>query len=82
MLTDTEVQLLGRTFSELDWMKPADWQAVAAFNDWRAWIDEGEELRRLLKRRKNRIEVRRDCRAYFGDANVPNINDPEQAMWM
>ena len=95
-LTLAEVAALADAFPELSWMKPEDWQRVASFADWRTWLDDvalNEEprpsdwpdydgiLERLLQKRKWRIEVRKDCRAYFGIANVGNINDPGDATW-
>lgn len=88
-LTLEEVAILAATFPELSWMKPDDWQSVAACCDWDAWIGErwaesryklGEEhlaLRDALTERRTRIEVRSDCQSYFGAENAPNINDPD-----
>jgi hypothetical protein len=90
-LTDLEVAALTECFPELSWMKPEDWQRVAAFADWQSWLDdwewrstekyEGLLLRCLLGMRSERVAVRRDCRAYFGEVNVPNINDPGDPTW-
>jgi len=90
-LTPEDIAELERVLPELDWMKPADWQAVASFADWRTWmvdfvLDEPFEhdthlLRRMLKLRANRVKVRQDCRSYFGEENVPNINDPDEPAW-
>ena len=88
-LAETELAIFVATFPELSWV---DWQAVASFVDWRAWIDEtafnrsllGREdlaLRQLLGTRKNRIEVRKDCRSYYGAEQVQNINDPSDPKW-
>jgi hypothetical protein len=95
-LVKKEVAALTERFPELSWMKPTDWQSVASFADWRSWLDESalnEDnqtenwpdyegiLSRLLKHRSNRVEIRKDCRSYFGADNVPNINDPEDPTW-
>lgn len=90
-LTPAEIDQLTRTFPELDWIKPEDWQTVAGFADFRNWIDEyahrenypddGLELYRMLKLRRNRVHVRQSCRDYWGEANVDNINDPAEDTW-
>ena len=96
VLSAGELKALAEAFPELSWMKPADWQSVAAFADWRTWLDEmalNEEprtenwpdyvgiLQRLLKERKHRVALREDCRSYFGADSVPNVNDPQDATW-
>jgi hypothetical protein len=91
-MEEVELAELARVFPELDWMKPKDWQAVAAFADWNSWVEEfayregyahdsDTALRRMLKLRENRVKVREDCRSYFGEENVPNINDPDEPTW-
>ena len=87
-LTEAELVALAATFPELSWIKPADWQSVATFADWRRWIDEADEWRespdalaKLLTKRRWRIEIRTDCPAYYGQANVENINDPTDKRW-
>lgn len=88
-LAAVEVQLLQETFPDLCWMEPSDWQAVAAFADWDRWFDEADgwkgereaTLRRLLSDRAIRIELRTDCRKYFGELNVTNILDPTDETW-
>ena len=92
MLTEEELAELSRVFPEMDWMDPEDWQKVAAFAGWRSWVDdfhwqedfdhdETRTFSRMLKLRENRIQVRKDCRSYYGVASVPNINDTEQETW-
>ena len=96
MLTKTELQALTGAFPELSWITEADWKAVADHNDWRDWLDEAALnesprpknwpdytgiLSRLLGVRRWRVEIRKDCRRYFGKNNVENINDPDDATW-
>lgn len=95
-LTQEEVRNLTSAFPELSWMKAKDWQSVAAFTDLRtrideaaiqetprpeAWPDYAGVLPRLLQIRAWRVEIRKDCRSYFGEANVDNINDPTDPTW-
>jgi hypothetical protein len=95
-LTTEEIGALTACFPELSWMKEKDWQEVAAFAVWRSSFDEmalNEEprpenwpdyagiLQRLLKTRRLRRALRADCRAYFGQENVPNVNDPQDSTW-
>lgn len=92
-LTDAEIDIIVATFPELSWMTPDDWQSVASFADWDTWIGEtwatsdyalGEEhlaLRDALKQREIRVSLREDCRDYFGEDNVPNVNDPDDPTW-
>jgi hypothetical protein len=90
-LTVEEVAALTGRFPELSWMKPEDWQNVASFAGWRAWLDdwewrndkgyEGLLISCLLELREERVSIRRDCRSYFDADNVPNINDPEDPTW-
>lgn len=89
-LIDEEVRMLTSEFPELSWMGAKDWQAVATYADWCGWLDawswahdqprEGL-LARLLRLRKHRVAIRKDCRGYFGAENVPNINDPWNKSW-
>lgn len=87
-LTPAEVQKLTLAFPELDWMQAQDWQTVATYSDWRGWLDEYaiendvvNPLECLLELPESRRQVRLDCREYFGEANVPNINDPDEDTW-
>jgi len=89
-LTEAELQELKRVFPELDWLSSEGWQDVASFAGWRSWIteegirsdiEEGRELYCMLKLRKNRLFVRKDCRRFWGEKNVPNINDPDEETW-
>ncbi len=89
MLTEKDVGELRFRFPELSWIKLDDWQNVATFADWDTWFDEeadrctwGEpdlscRVQIITKLRKNRIQIRQDCRSYFGEQNVDNINDPD-----
>lgn len=82
LLSAAEVKALTECFPELSWMKPEDWQKVAEYAGWRAWLDEQEQsCEELLRDRKQRIAVRWTCRCYFGEENVPNINDPTDETW-
>lgn len=87
MLTASEVSALIAAFPELDWIKPADWQSIAACYDWRSWIDDWKPIGTslaiscILGLREQRIAIRKDCRDYFGADNVPNVNDPDDPTW-
>lgn len=91
-MTEEEFQEVEKTFPELDWMGRDDWKAVAQFSDWETWVnewawregfeyDDDRVFYRMLKLRENRVQVRKDCRSYFGKENVPNINDPDEPTW-
>lgn len=92
-LTEREIAALTETFPELSWIKPEDWQSVAASAGWRDWLDEllwREEpqhadeagiLGRLLKHRQHRRVIRYDCLQHWGPENVDNINDPGDPTW-
>lgn len=93
-LAAEDLEELKEKFPELDWMKDKDWQQVATFADWDTWFDEESErcrsvdddscrirARVILKLKKNRAQIRKDCRVYYGEENVPNINDPEDPTW-
>ena len=92
-LTEKDVGELQFRFPELSWMTPDDWQNVATFVDWSPWLDAeadrctwGEpdlsmRVQIVTKLRKNRIKIRSDCRSYFGELNVDNINDPDDPTW-
>ena len=90
-LIGEEVAVLAGAFPELSWMRPEDWQSVASYADWPTWLDdwewrsadgyEGLLLSCLVGLRELRVAIRTDCRAYFGEENVPNINDPEDPTW-
>lgn len=38
-LIDIEIRILIDVFPDLSWMSAEDWQGVAAYKDWRAWLD-------------------------------------------
>jgi hypothetical protein len=92
-LTEQDLAELRRVFPELSWVTDADWQQVATHFDWDTWLDAtasrltiGEpdyafRVQITLKLRANRRALRQDCRGFFGEANVPNINDPEDPTW-
>jgi hypothetical protein len=89
-LTEKEIVVLKKTFPELSWMENVDWQRVGAYSGWRDLFDDwlfgtlwpGEpEVLSGLKSKEARRGIRNDCRDYFGEENVPNINDPDDPTW-
>lgn len=93
MLTGADLQELRNRFPELDWLANEGWQDVASFADWDRWLDEeaarctiGEpdysrRVQIVVKLKRNRTKIRQDCRDFYGERNVPNINDPEDPEW-